>query len=74
MVGYGELEMVTYNENIIGYFIEPQLLVRSLNWVIISGKCKKGKIDVLQAQGDFGGHLEVREVTKSKSQRLRGKV
>ena len=34
----------------------------------------KSEIEALQAQGDFGDHLEVREVNKSKNQRLGSKM
>ena len=42
--------------------------------MIIFGKIKQDQIEVLQAQGDFGDHLDDRKVAKGKSHKLQGKV
>ena len=35
---------------------------------------RNSQIDVLQVKGNFGDHLEVRKVNKTKNQRLEGKM
>merc|ERR1712112_14123 len=72
--GQGESEMMTYNEKHHWVFplVPTACAYTKLNdyfWEI-----KQEQIEVSQAQGDFGDHLEVRKVTKSKSHKLHGKV
>ena len=69
-VGRGELEMVTYNEK--HHWVFPLAPTACANTKLNEyfGQMQKSKILVLKAQGDFWGHLEVRKVAKSKSQRL----
>ena len=70
MVGQGELKMMTYNEQHPWVFpLVPTACARAKLYEYF-GQMRKSQILVLRAQGDFGGHLEVRKVTKSKSQRL----
>ena len=71
-VGQGELEMMTYNEGNRWVF---HLSPTDFAYDKLHGyfrKMQKGELGVLQVQGDFGRHLEVRKVTKSKSQKLQG--
>ena len=66
--------MVNYNEK--HHWVFP-LVPTSCAYAKLDGyfgKMQKSKMSALQAQGDFGDHLEVRKVTKNKSQRLESKM
>ena len=71
--GQGELDTMTYNEK--HHWVFP-LVPTACAYAEPDGyfwKMPKSQIIDLHAQGDFGGHLNVRKVTKSKRRRLRGK-
>ena len=73
-IGQVELEMMTYNGK--HHWVFP-LLPTDCAYAALGeyfGKLQKSQISALQAHGDFGCHLEVRKVTKSKSRRLESKM
>ena len=73
-VGQGELEMMTYNEK--HRWVIP-LAPTACAYAKLNDyfwEMQKDRIEVPQTHGDFGGHLEVRKVTKGKSQKLQGGV
>ena len=68
--GQGELETMTYNEK--HHWVVP-LGPTACAYTKLSGyfrEMQKEQIEILQVRGDFGDHLEVRKVTKSKSQKI----
>ena len=73
-VGQGELEMMTYNEK--HHWALP-LLPTACAYAKLRDyfrKIQKEQIEILQVQGDFGGHLGVRKVTKAKAKKIQGGV
>ena len=72
--GRGELGMMTFNEK--RHWVFPLV---PTDWAYAKldgyfGKLQKSEIEALQVQGDFGGHLEVRKVNKTKNRWLGGKM
>ena len=59
--------MMTFNEK--HHWVFP-LVPTSCDYAKLDdyfGKMQKSEIEAMQAQGDFGDHLEVRKVNKSKN-------
>ena len=73
-VGQGELGMRTYNEKHHWVFpLAPTACAYTKMGGYFLENAKKRKLKYCKRLGDFGCHLEVRNVAKSKSQRLPGK-
>ena len=72
--GQGEFEMMTYNGQHRWVFPLVPTACDYAKQDDYFGKFQKSQISALQAQGNFGGHLEFRKVAKSKSQRLESKM
>ena len=69
-----ELEMMTFSEKHRWVFHLAPTACSYSKLDGYFGKLRRSEIEVLQAQGDFGDHLEVRKVNKTKNQRLERKL
>ena len=72
-VGWWELEMMTFNEKRHWAFPLCPTACAYAKLGDYFGKMQKSQIDAMQAQGDFGDHLEVRQLNTTKNQRLERK-
>ena len=73
-VGQGECEMMTSDEN--HHLVFP-LVTTACDYTKLDeyfGELRKAEIEVMQTQGDFVGNLAVREVARTKNQRLMSKM